>query len=153
MTGAAWSEIARHALETYPEECCGIIVSNGANDLVRRCRNIQNDMHRLDPQSYPRDATIAYTIDPKELISLLREAEERGERLKAFYHSHPDHDAYFSDEDKACAMPFGEPSYADAAQIVVSVRGGQVKAAAAFGWNAEKKDYVRIPLHLPELRD
>ena len=110
LTQEAWTEISRHAQETFPEECCGVIFSAGTTDQVVRVKNIQNRLHALDPQTYPRTATIAYAMDPLELDSVIRQGEERGRRLKAFYHSHPDHDAYFSDEDKAFASPFGEPT-------------------------------------------
>ena len=84
--------------------------------------------------------------DPLELESVIRQSEEKGQTLKAFYHSHPDHDAYFSDEDKAFASPFGEPTYPDAAQIVVSVYNRAVKIIRAFAWSDEKDDFVEVPI-------
>ena len=61
---------------------------------VRRIANIQNAMHAKDPHTYPRDATIAYLMEPKELLAVLK-AIDAGAELTAFYHSHPNHDAYF----------------------------------------------------------
>lgn len=141
-----WEEISRHAIETFPEECCGVILFNGQNDEVRRCTNVQNKLHALDPETYPRDATIAYAIDPKELEAILREARSTGAKIKAFYHSHPGHEAYFSQEDKAFACPFGEPTYPESAQIVISIYDGVVKRIAAYGWAEEKRDFVEIHL-------
>ena len=48
-------------------------------------------------------------------------------RILAIYHSHPQHDAYFSAEDSKQATIWDEPSYPDAAQIVVSVFDGKVQ--------------------------
>jgi proteasome lid subunit RPN8/RPN11 len=113
---------------------------------VRRLENIQNKLHALDPATYPRTAVIAYAMDPRELESVIDEADKTGAKLKAFYHSHPDHEAYFSAEDKVFAMPFGEPTFPNAAQIVVSIYDRAVKTIKAFAWSDEKKDFVELPI-------
>lgn len=146
LTQMAWEEISRHAIEAFPEECCGVVLYNGTTDEVRRLRNIQNQLHALDPESYPRDATIAYAMDLKELESITHEAETAGAKIKAFYHSHPGHEAYFSQEDKAFASPFGEPTYPESAQIVISIYDRVVKRISAYAWAGEKNDFVEIPL-------
>lgn len=59
-----------------------------------------------------------------------------------FYHSHPEHDAYFSDEDKKMALSdLGEPWYPDAIHLVVSVYSGEIKDQAQFAWDPEKKTF------------
>jgi proteasome lid subunit RPN8/RPN11 len=146
LTQKAWEEISHHAVETFAEECCGVILHNGGTDAVRRCRNIQNALHALDPESYPRDATIAYAMDLKELESIIHEAGTTGAKIKAFYHSHPNHEAYFSQEDKAFATPFGEPTFPESAHIVISIYDRVVKRISAYAWAQEKKDFVEIPL-------
>lgn len=146
LTQETWNEISRHSQETFPEECCGVVLSNGVKDQVRRLQNIQNKLHALDPATYPRTAAIAYAVDPRELESVIDDADKAGAKLKAFYHSHPDHEAYFSAEDKAFATPFGEPTFPNAAQIVVSVYNRAVKAIKAFAWSDEKKDFVELPI-------
>lgn len=146
LTELAWEEMSRHARETFPEECCGVILYNGRSDEVRRCANIQNTLHALDPETYPRNATIAYAMDFKELESIMNEAEATNATLKAFYHSHPGHDAYFSEEDKGCATPFGEPTYPDCAQVVISIYDRVVREICAFAWVRQEKDFIQIPL-------
>lgn len=146
LTDNAWEEISRHARDTFPEECCGMILSRDQGDVVHRCTNIQNKLHALDPQTYPRDATIAYAMDIKELEMLTQQAEREGATLKAFYHSHPNHKAYFSDEDKGFASPFGEPTYPQSAQIVISIYDHVVKEICAYAWKPEEKDFIEIPL-------
>jgi [CysO sulfur-carrier protein]-S-L-cysteine hydrolase len=146
LTQDAWNEICLHSRETFPEECCGVVLSNGATDRVCRLENIQNKLHALDPATYPRTAVIAYAMDPRELETVIDDADKAGTKLKAFYHSHPDHEAYFSAEDKAFATPFGEPTFPSAAQLVVSVYNRAVKAVKAFAWSDEKKDFIEIPL-------
>jgi [CysO sulfur-carrier protein]-S-L-cysteine hydrolase len=146
LSAAIWNEISRHAQDTFPEECCGVIFSNGTMDRVQRLRNIQNQLHALDPQTYPRTALIAYAMNPKELEAVIDAAQEHGAKLKAFYHSHPNHDAYFSEEDKAFASPFGEPTFPGAVQLVVSIYDRTVKRICAFAWSEESKDFVAVPL-------
>jgi [CysO sulfur-carrier protein]-S-L-cysteine hydrolase len=146
LSQETWNEISRHAEETFPEECCGLVLSNGVKEQVRRFENIQNKLHALDPATYPRTAAIAYAMDPRELESVLDQADKAGAKLKAFYHSHPDHEAYFSAEDKAFAIPFGEPTFPGAAQIVISLYHRTVKTVKAFAWSDEMKDFLELPI-------
>jgi [CysO sulfur-carrier protein]-S-L-cysteine hydrolase len=137
-------DICKHAEETFPEECCGIILTDGTTDYVQRLANIQNQLHALDPQTYPRTAAIAYAMDPKELERVIDHAALNGAKLKAFYHSHPDHKAYFSEEDKAFASPFGEPTFPETAQIVISIYHREIKDIRAYMWSEEPKDFTEI---------
>ena len=137
IAAEAMTEIEQHALETYPNECVGLVVRRGdGSQTARRIRNIQDEMHAKDPERYPRTARTAYAGHSEDLRQALDLASAGGNGLTAFYHSHPDHAAYFSDEDVAQATPFGEPSYPDALQIVVSVYDRMVKAVKAFRWSA-----------------
>ena len=43
--------IYAHAKETFPDECCGVILSDGTVEFVRRCQNIQNEQHAKDPET------------------------------------------------------------------------------------------------------
>ena len=95
LTEEAWNEISRHAEDEFPEECCGVVLSNGVTDRAQRLRNLQNELHALDPKTHPRTAAIAYNMDVRVLDSLLLEAGKIGYTLKAFYHSHPNHEPTF----------------------------------------------------------
>ena len=44
------------------------------SDRVQPLKNIQNKLHALDPETYPRTAVIAYAMDPKELETVLDNA-------------------------------------------------------------------------------
>ena len=142
ISRGALDEIERHAEECYPEECCGVVLDG---DDVRRVTNVQNHLHARDPKTYPRDARIAYFMEPRELDAILREVEN-GRRIVVFYHSHPDHDAYFSEEDKTAATPLGEPSWPEAGQLVVSVRAGKTAGRLLVRWDPAAADFVEAPL-------
>ena len=146
LRDSVWNSIAAHAQETFPDECCGIILANRGTERVVRFENIQNKLHKLDPQEYPRTAAMAYNIDSLKLQLVIEQAAKQGEKLKAFYHSHPNHDAYFSDEDKAFACPNGKPTFPDTVQIVASIYDRNVKTIKAFAWSSEKTDFVEVPL-------
>ena len=68
-------------------------------------------------------------------MRILKEAEAKRMSIKAFYHSHPDHDAYFSEEDRKMAMFDEEPTYPGTTYLVVSVDDGKIKDEAWFAWN------------------
>ena len=143
----ALAALRRHAREEYPDECCGVVlVLADGSARALRIRNIQDVMHAKDPEAYPRSARTAYAGHPADLRTALEQADEPGCRLVAFYHSHPDHDAYFSAEDTAQATPFGEPSYPDALQVVVSVRDRHIHEIKAFVWSDAGAAYVETPL-------
>lgn len=114
----------RHALETYPEECCGIVTGGEQNQTVHFCRNIQNRLHAEDPAAHPRDARTAYAIDRKEMDKIIALAEKNRGNIIAFYHSHTDHDAYFSETDNEAQTVFEEPEFPDALQLIISVKAG-----------------------------
>jgi [CysO sulfur-carrier protein]-S-L-cysteine hydrolase len=139
-------DIHRHAIEEYPFECCGIVIGEiGHNDkdLLFRCTNIQNKLHEKDPKTYERDARTAYNIDPKELMKILREVGSKQLSIKVFYHSHPDHDAYFSEEDLKMALFDGEPNYPEASYLVVSVCDKKIRDQAVFNWDPESETFER----------
>ena len=139
-------EIHKHALDEYPYECCGIVIGfaeSREDDILFRCTNIQNRLHKMDPRAYPRDAKTAYNIEPKELVKIFNQMQSKGMRLKTFYHSHPDHGAYFSDEDKRMALFDGEPTYPDAKYLVVSVYNKVVRDEAWFEWNSQTRSFEK----------
>lgn len=137
------TDMAEHAIREYPRECVGAIIGNeesggndsGGNDSVIRFSNIQDSLHENDPDHFNRNAMTAYFVDPKEVLELNRRVEKEGFRIIGFYHSHPDHEAYFSQEDHSAAVMWGEPVYPGVAYIIISVFGGEVKNAKVFTWD------------------
>jgi [CysO sulfur-carrier protein]-S-L-cysteine hydrolase len=139
-------EIDRHASESYPRECCGVVVGDGAAEHVTRIDNIQDRLHAEDPDAHPRDSQTAYFMEPRQLYLALRDAERESSPIRMFYHSHPDHGAYFSDEDKARAMAWDEPAYPGACYLVVSVVGGRVADRLVVRWDPDRHEFVAADL-------
>ncbi len=148
LTQASLEAMSAHACATYPEECCGMVIERDGQEEVVPVPNIQNALHAQDPEQFPRTAAIAYTMGPEAAPVLL--AAERGTvRLRAFYHSHPEHDAYFSAEDRTQALGgWDEPNYPDAAQVVLSVRAGTVRAVKVFAWDPAAGEFVDVALQV-----
>jgi len=130
-------KIYQHALEEYPDECCGIITGTDGNQDVHRCTNIQNRLHAEDPVRYPRNAHTAYTIDRREFDGIIESARQHGNDVIALYHSHCDHESYFSEEDVAAQTVFGEPEFHDAFHVVVSVMNGRIHDIKCYRWDGE----------------
>ncbi len=145
---ASLDAIIAQAEREFPHECCGFILAGAGFEEVRPIRNIQNEKHAEDPAAFPRDARTAFLMEPREHLAALNEIDRRKLRLAVVYHSHPDHDAYFSPTDRAQACSFDpdEPDYPDTAYVVMSVRDGRFVRAAAFVWEPVRKEFVETNL-------
>ena len=143
-------EIYRQARAQHPEECCGILTVGARAEAssIHPCQNIQGRLHGEDPQEYPRDARIAYFIDPQEQFDIIATAERNGGGVSGFYHSHIDCDAYFSAEDRERAMAWDEPAYPDAVYLVVSVHADGVRGHKAFGWLEDTGDFDNVQIEI-----
>ena len=144
--------IVTQAEREFPHECCGFILgSNSGDDAIEEVRpitNIQNVQHAKDPSGFPRDARTAFLMDPKEHLAVMREIDDRKLALKIVYHSHPDHEAYFSPTDRrqACSFDPEYPDYPETAYVVMSIIGGKFNRAAAFVWDEPRKEFVETTL-------
>lgn len=132
----------------YPEEGCGLILRDEKGKLrFRRCENVIDRYHELDPETYQRTARDFYMIDPLEFIK----AEERNDEIAAIVHSHPDTGAYFSESDvEAALMPRDseddpvEPSHPGADYLVVSVHHGSAREARLYSFDERTGEFVAV---------
>lgn len=146
IDSVAWALIEKHALEDYPDECCGLVaVDVEGSQVVHACENIQNKMHELDPVEHPRTARTAYRMD-LQLLKIQTATEDAGGKLSAIYHSHIDCGAYFSEEDQTAAQFDGEPAYPELTYLVVSVVDGKVDNGKAFSWSDDSGQFDEVPL-------
>ena len=147
---ATLNQIVAQAEREFPYECCGFIIGAADVEEVRPIRNIQNEKHVDDPARFTRDARTAFLMDPKEHLAVLNEIDRRKLALRIVYHSHPDHDAYFSATDRAQACSFdpAEPDYPDTAYVVISVRDAKFVRAAVFVWDPGHNDFAETELVL-----
>lgn len=147
------AEIVRQAEAGYPDEICGIVLGRRGESQtyqIRQITNIANREPQRDTTGVARDARTAYRMDDREVLRVLREADDRGWDVVSFYHSHPDHDAYFSAMDRDRALRADrEPLWPGASYLVVSVRRGRARDARTYVWNDVVADFVEVPTSLP----
>lgn len=128
ITESAYDAIRRHGEETYPHECCGVLLGQIDADgrLVTsavRCGNTRHD----SPQN-------RYHIDPRDLVRIQREGRDRGEDILGFYHSHPDHPAHFSQTDLYEAHWFG------CSYVITGVEDGRAALTNSFLLDGTSED-------------
>jgi proteasome lid subunit RPN8/RPN11 len=96
-----YESLRAHGEETYPHECCGVLLGRalgGTNEVVQI---VQAGNTRTD------SAHNRYNISPVELIRIQRQARALELDIVGFYHSHPDHPAQWSPTDIAEAHWLG----------------------------------------------
>ena len=151
IEGRVIEAIHAHALEGFPEEVCGVVFASPTGQVVRRLKNIQNELHAQDPEQFTRTAATAYHMDSRELFAIEKQGREPGWSVMVFYHSHPQHDAYFSPTDRAQASyadPIDGskgPTYPGTIWLVVSVYDCLVRDAKAYAWDDAAADFVEVP--------
>ena len=115
-----YSALRQHGEETYPHECCGVLLGTMDGDARTVTSIVRAGNTRADS---PHNR---YNIDPKELVRIQREGRERGEDIVGFYHSHPDHPAQWSQTD------FAEAHWIGCSYVITSVEKGKAAVTNSF---------------------
>ena len=111
MPKSCFDEIAAHAEQEYPKECCGISI--GVDDEVHEVLRGYNVLQ----------SEFEYLIDPKDTLRALKLTREREWDIVGFYHSHTATDptkvteAYPSKKDVAGAAQWPTAYY-----LIVSLK-------------------------------
>jgi proteasome lid subunit RPN8/RPN11 len=121
LSKSQYDALRRHGEETYPQECCGVLLGQMEDDGVRTVSSTARAGNTRTDSAHNR-----YNIDPKDLIRIQREGRERGEDIIGFYHSHPDHPAQWSSTDLAEAHWFG------CSYVITSVEKGKAVLTNSF---------------------
>jgi len=112
--------LRRHGEETYPHECCGVLLGRIEGEMRTVEATLRAGNTRTDS---PHNR---YHIDPKELVAAQRRAREQGLDIVGFYHSHPDHPARWSATDLAEAHWYG------CSYVITSVAKGRAGVTSSF---------------------
>jgi len=125
----AWDALRRHGEETYPHECCGVLLG----DIDRADVKVVKSVVRCDNQ---RTDSLhnRYGIDPRELVRIQREARAQGQDIVGFYHSHPDHPARWSQTDLA------EAHWTGCSYVITSVMKGSATVTNSFNLGGNPAD-------------
>ena len=112
--------IRAHGEETYPHECCGVLLGKSGADGWRVESAVRAGNTRTD------SAHNRYHIAPVELVRIQREANKQGLDIAGFYHSHPDHPAQWSPTD------FAEAHWIGCSYVITAVAKGKAEVTNSF---------------------
>lgn len=112
--------IRAHGEETYPHECCGVLVGKSGPEGWRVESAVRAGNTRTD------SAHNRYHIAPVELVKIQREASRLGLDIAGFYHSHPDHPAQWSPTD------FAEAHWIGCSYVITAVAKGKAEVTNSF---------------------
>ena len=134
-----YNELRAHGEETYPHECCGILLGKSDSDNITVATLLRAGNTRTD------SAHNRYNIAPQELIAAQRHARKSGLDIVGFYHSHPDHPAQWSPTDFAEAHWFG------CAYVITAIEKGKAQITNSFlltGTTEDDKAFTNQPIEI-----
>ena len=121
---ADYEALRTHGEETYPHECCGVLLGKsqpGGDGASNRVQQIIRAGNTRTDSAHNR-----YNIAPQELVKIQRQARGLGLDIVGFYHSHPDHPAQWSPTD------FAEAHWLSCSYIITSVEKGKAVLTNSF---------------------
>jgi proteasome lid subunit RPN8/RPN11 len=120
-----YDAIRRHGEQTYPYECCGVLLGRSTPSDNHYALNEVEEAVRAG-NTRTDSARNRYNIAPQELVKIQRQGRERGLDIVGFYHSHPDHPAQWSKTD------FAEAHWLGCSYVITAVEKGVAKATNSF---------------------
>ncbi|AFY76015.1 MAG: M67 family metallopeptidase [Hydrococcus sp. C42_A2020_068] len=101
-------QIRAHAENTYPEECCGLLIGKieGENKILIEVIATENSWDAEAAEFLSVEAGSKrnrFSIAPEVLLRVQKETRDRNLSIIGIYHSHPDHPAIPSEFDRAIA--------------------------------------------------
>jgi proteasome lid subunit RPN8/RPN11 len=136
MTAAVYAAIRAHGEETYPNECCGVLLGRISSGSRREGWRIEAAVRAGNARADA--AHNRYEIAPAELVNIEHEARGLRMEIAGFYHSHPDHAAHWSLTDLA------EAHWLGCCYVITSVAQGRATETSFFllaGENEEEKHF------------
>jgi proteasome lid subunit RPN8/RPN11 len=121
-------QIEQHGEQTYPEECCGIILGKSDGDE----RDVEQIVELDNAQEENRRRR--FLISPEQYMRAEKIATEKKLELLGFYHSHPDHPALPSAFDTEHALPWF-------AYVITSVEKGKAVRTTAWLLNETRERF------------
>ena len=110
-----------HGEETYPHECCGVLLGGIDDDGAKHVQAIVRCANQHTDSPHNR-----YVIDPREVVRIQRDARERNLDVVGFYHSHPQHPARWSPID------LEEAHWPGCSYVITSVLNGIATQTNSF---------------------
>ena len=137
---AEYEALRAHGEETYPNECCGVLLGKSVAGEGNHVREIVRAGNTRTDSAHNR-----YHIAPQELVKIQRQARTLGLDIVGFYHSHPDHPAQWSATDIA------EAHWLGCSYIITRVANGKADVTNSFllrGASEEDKSFEDEPIEI-----
>ncbi len=125
ISRAAFDDIAAHARQAWPVECCGVLIGKASTIVETR------------PTANLAESPNRFLVDPKGHIEARRDARTRGLDVVGFYHSHPRSEPVPSPTDLA------ELAYPDCLHLIVQPLEATVKCGL---FRVERSAFVEVEL-------
>ena len=143
---ADYEALRTHGEETYPNECCGVLLGKSIASEDSRAAPINHVQQIVRAGNTRTDsAHNRYHIAPQELVKIQRQARGLGLDIVGFYHSHPDHPAQWSKTD------FAEAHWLGCSYIITSIELGKAATTNSFllsGTGEEDKKFEDEPIQI-----
>ena len=141
---ADYEALRAHGEETYPNECCGVLLGkNIASEGEGAVNHVQQIVRAGNTRT--DSAHNRYNIAPQELVKIQRQARGLGLDIVGFYHSHPDHPAQWSTTD------FAEAHWLGCSYIITSIEHGKAATTNSFllrGTGEDDKSFEDEPIQI-----
>ena len=141
-----YEALRAHGEETYPHECCGVLLGKNIPGEQNNPTAINQVQHIVRAGNTRTDsAHNRYNIAPQELVRIQRQARGLGLDIVGFYHSHPDHPAQWSPTD------FAEAHWLSCSYVITSVEQGKAAVTNSFllaGTEEENKRFEDEPIEI-----
>jgi proteasome lid subunit RPN8/RPN11 len=139
LTYSDYAALRAHGEETYPHECCGVLLGNSTPE-GNQVRQIVRAGNTRTDRAHDR-----YNIAPEELLRIQRQARQLGLDIVGFYHSHPDCPAQWSQTD------FAEAHWVGCSYVITRVDQGKAAVTNSFlltGTDEEDKKFLDEPIEI-----
>ncbi|MDR9404852.1 MAG: M67 family metallopeptidase [Halothece sp. Uz-M2-17] len=144
LTQQQQDKMYRHAQNTYPEECCGILFGTDQGNRETLVTEVWETENAWEAESKRFESICPeasddqlskrnrFTIEPVVLLKAQKYARTNNVRIVGIYHSHPDQTTNPSEFDRAIA--WDTYSY-----LIMSVQEGKVVDCRSWILNEEQK--------------
>ena len=103
LTHAQYETIVSHCFDGFPDEACGLL----AGPLEPGTAAGTGEVSAAYPCENADRSARTYTVDPRDYLRSMRDAESRGDEIIGVWHSHTHTDAYPSPTDVRQAVDPG----------------------------------------------
>lgn len=115
----------------YPTEACGILLGDKSLKQIDLIYEMENMVEGPDSNSH-------FKLNPVEILHIEELAEQQGQEILGFYHTHPDKPAIPSQEDKKHMIP-------NLIYVISSIKGQKLTDIKAYKLDDIDGNIVEIP--------